>query len=113
MPDRSKRPSPPYPAKEHKGEKHLGNDRNWYVSLPDKNLVYHWKKYSPVLSSATLKTAQVYFRKLLGAKSRNTLILEARKYDIAGYGMSNIKLINAIMTARFGYKINVPRLSVK
>lgn len=37
------RDSPPYPANEHCGEKKKGNDRNMYLSVPDKNKICRWK----------------------------------------------------------------------
>lgn len=39
------RPSPPYPAQERQNEILMGNDGNKYISLPDKNGIYKWKKY--------------------------------------------------------------------
>ena len=40
----SERPSPPYPANDCKNEVLEGNDKNKYISVPDKNDVYRWKK---------------------------------------------------------------------
>ena len=39
------RASPPYGAQNCKNHKKLGNDGLIYVSKPDKNGVYHWKKF--------------------------------------------------------------------
>lgn len=41
------RPSPSGHAKDHKWKILRGNDDNEYVSRPDKNGVYHWKKINP------------------------------------------------------------------
>jgi hypothetical protein len=41
------RPSPTAPAKDHKWKILKGNDDAEYVSRPDKNSVFHWKKINP------------------------------------------------------------------
>jgi hypothetical protein len=41
---KAKRPSPSDHAGNHKNKIMIGNDGNEYVSKPDKNDVYHWKK---------------------------------------------------------------------
>jgi hypothetical protein len=41
--DRSKRPSPPFPAKEHAGSVMSGNDGRKYISIASKIGVYSWK----------------------------------------------------------------------
>lgn len=46
MVDKKLRPSPSVSAQEHPNEIMLGNDGEDYVSKPDKNGVYHWKKLS-------------------------------------------------------------------
>jgi uncharacterized CHY-type Zn-finger protein len=38
------RPSPPYPAQACKNSIILGNDEEYYKSLPDKNGIYKWKR---------------------------------------------------------------------
>lgn len=38
------RKSPPYPANENCNKQMIGNDRNMYISIPNKNNVCSWKK---------------------------------------------------------------------
>lgn len=47
------RPSPPYPANDWCGAKKLGNDKQLYVSTPNKNGVCRWVKVAKATSSAT------------------------------------------------------------
>lgn len=44
MSNREDRPSPPYSAQAMPGKIELGNDGNQYISRPDKNGIYHWKR---------------------------------------------------------------------
>ena len=39
------RPSPHVSAGDFKDKRKRGNDGNWWVSIPNKNDVYSWKKY--------------------------------------------------------------------
>jgi len=41
-----RRPGPPYPAQDCRGQRKLGNNKHYYTSVADKNGVYHWKKAS-------------------------------------------------------------------
>jgi hypothetical protein len=42
---KSNRPSPPFHAKDFMNKIKVGNDKLKYISVPDKNGVYKWKKY--------------------------------------------------------------------
>jgi hypothetical protein len=46
MATRSNRPSPPYPANEHKDKVKVGNDGRKFKSVADKNGVYRWKVHT-------------------------------------------------------------------
>lgn len=46
------RPSPSEHAKDHKWKELRGNDGNGYVSRPDKNGVYRWRKINPTPAKA-------------------------------------------------------------
>jgi hypothetical protein len=43
----SSRPSPPYPANDCPGMTRYGNNKELWLSTPDKNGVHHWKKKPP------------------------------------------------------------------
>jgi hypothetical protein len=47
------RVSPPYPANICKGQVMQGNDRNWWMSVPDKNNVHRWKRSAPATKAAS------------------------------------------------------------
>jgi hypothetical protein len=61
--NKSARPSPPYPAKDYKKIIKLGNDKKQYISLPDKNGIYKWKKYTKTKTSTKTQTRKVKVNK--------------------------------------------------
>jgi hypothetical protein len=49
----AQRPSPPVSAQDYKNKIKLGNDGNKYISSPDANGIYKWKKYASKTSNKT------------------------------------------------------------
>ena len=47
-PNRTHRPGPPYKASECKHQGKLGNNEELYYSIPDKNGIYRWIKWSVI-----------------------------------------------------------------
>lgn len=40
----TRRPGPPFPANECRGQRKIGNNGRWYVSKPDQRGVHRWVK---------------------------------------------------------------------
>ena len=84
----SSRPSPPYKANECCGMTELGNDKQWYDSLPDKNGICKWVKQTPENVNKHHKKTIQYFKKLREKNKRDKSYKMARKSSSRSIGRS-------------------------